>query len=185
MWLYLGSANFIFPDAHRVSYKVEYEKTKSICVLIYIFLAVLQLLVSHPFMDALASFFMLYNYSTMTIREHILVVNGSNIRPWWILHHYVSIAMAGTMLIWPNGPAYASIRNTIAYVSIFIAGVQLLQYRNQVRRLYTLRALSRVDAMETTTDTGMHHLDLSLFLLLPFLFFGHVSTSLFHPDNDP
>ncbi len=34
---------------------------------------------------------MLYFYCSMALRENVLMVNGSNIRPWWIHHHYWSI----------------------------------------------------------------------------------------------
>lgn len=173
LWLYLGSANFYLPGGHRISYKVEYEKTKVICVIIHILISLLQLLLNYAPLDAISNFFLLYHYSTMTVREHILVVNGSNIRPWWIFHHYLSIVLAATLLVWPNGPTYQTIRPTIVYFGLYMAVVQLMQYRNQVSRLYTLRALSRVDPMETTTDAENLHLTTSLIILLPFLFFGH------------
>ena len=34
---------------------------------------------------------LLYFYCSMALRENVLMVNGSNIRPWWIRHHYWSI----------------------------------------------------------------------------------------------
>lgn len=34
---------------------------------------------------------LLYFYCSMALRENVLQVNGSNIRPWWIQHHYWSI----------------------------------------------------------------------------------------------
>lgn len=175
LWLYLGSANFYLPGEHRISYKVEYERTKTIGVLISICISLIQLLVESTILDAFSNFFLVYHYATMSLREHILVINGSNIRPWWIVHHYLSIAIAATLLIWPSGPSYYAIRKEIVCFGIYIAGVQLLQYRQQVNRLYTLRALSRVDPMETTTDAeNLHHLTSDLLFLLPFLFLGHV-----------
>lgn len=42
-----------------------------------------------------------------------------------------------------------------------------------MNRLYTLRALSRVNAMQTTTDSAMVHVSNSLAFLLPFLLGGH------------
>ena len=41
----------------------------------------------------------------VTLREHILWVNGSLIRRWWIWHHYLSIALTAVLLIWPVTPA--------------------------------------------------------------------------------
>ncbi len=180
LWLYLGSANFYLPDGHKVSYKVEYEKTKTFGVIIHIIMSILQLAINRPFMDALSNFFLLYHYSTMTVREHILVVNGSNIRPWWIIHHYLSIALAGTLLIWPATPSYYLMRNSIIYFGLYLGLVQLMQYKFQVNRLYTLRALSRVDQMETTTDAQHLHLTSGLIVLLPFLFFGQVCIYCYH-----
>ena len=48
-----------------------------------------------------------------------------------------------------------------------------MQYRYQMHRLYTLRALSRVNAMQTTTDSASVHVSNSLAFLLPFLLMGH------------
>lgn len=42
-----------------------------------------------------------------------------------------------------------------------------------MNRLYTLRALSRVNAMRTTTDSASVHVSNSLAFLLPFLLAGH------------
>ena len=40
----------------------------------------------------------LYYYVSLSLRENILRVNGSNIKPWWIYHHYVSAVMSITVL---------------------------------------------------------------------------------------
>lgn len=42
-------------------------------------------------------------YCTIQLREHILVANGSRIRPWWIWHHYLSIVVVAILVIWPEG----------------------------------------------------------------------------------
>lgn len=42
-----------------------------------------------------------------------------------------------------------------------------------MNRLYTLRALSRVNAMQTTTDSASVHVSPSLIFILPFLVAGH------------
>lgn len=42
----------------------------------------------------------------LAIRENVLRVNGSNIRNWWIRHHYYSVALALTVLTMPfDSPA--------------------------------------------------------------------------------
>ena len=66
-----------------------------------------------------------------------------------------------------------SFRPQMLYFMVYIAAVQMLQYRYQMNRLYTLRALSRVSAMQTTTDSASVHVSNSLAFLLPFLLAGH------------
>ena len=44
---------------------------------------------------------LVYVYLAMAARESLLLMNGSNIRPWWIWHHYLS---ALTCLIWLSLP---------------------------------------------------------------------------------
>ncbi|KAF5951370.1 hypothetical protein HYC85_009314 [Camellia sinensis] len=39
-------------------------------------------------------------YTGLALRENILRVNGSDIRPWWIKHHYFTMAMALISLTW-------------------------------------------------------------------------------------
>ncbi|CAL5375981.1 unnamed protein product [Camellia sinensis] len=39
-------------------------------------------------------------YTGLALRENILRVNGSDIRPWWIKHHYFAMAMALISLTW-------------------------------------------------------------------------------------
>ena len=41
---------------------------------------------------------MLYYYVSLSLRENILKVNGSNIKDWWIYHHYLSSIMSITVL---------------------------------------------------------------------------------------
>jgi TMPIT-like protein len=41
------------------------------------------------------------------LRENILKANGSNIRTWWVVHHYLSIAVSLVLLLWPpHSPSY-------------------------------------------------------------------------------
>jgi hypothetical protein len=42
-----------------------------------------------------------YFYLTMALRECVLLVNGSQIRPWWVQHHYWSAACSLVMLALP------------------------------------------------------------------------------------
>lgn len=44
---------------------------------------------------------LVYFYVSMALRECVLLVNGSHIRPWWIQHHYWSAGSSLVMLALP------------------------------------------------------------------------------------
>jgi len=48
---------------------------------------------------------LLYYYISLALREHILKVNGSLIKWWWIIHHYLSIGVSLLLLTWPGTPS--------------------------------------------------------------------------------
>lgn len=50
--------------------------------------------------DAAFNFLLVWYYCTLTIRESILINNGSRIKGWWVFHHYVSTFLSGVMLTW-------------------------------------------------------------------------------------
>ncbi len=174
LWAALGSANLMLPDRERARYKASYERFKMAATVTHLALSLVLLLVTDvPWLDAASNYVLVYAYSTMTLREHILQLNGSAMHAWWVVHHYLCICLAGTLLIWPATPLYHSFRPQMLYFMVYIAAVQMLQYRYQMNRLYTLRALSRVSAMQTTTDSASVHVSNSLAFLLPFLLAGH------------
>jgi hypothetical protein len=43
---------------------------------------------------------LLFLYTSLALRENILRVNGSDIRRWWIYHHYCAMVMALMSLTW-------------------------------------------------------------------------------------
>lgn len=60
-------------------------------------------------------------------------------------------------------------------IDMTLAVLQMLQYQYQMRRLYALRAMSRVAPMQTTTESSTVHVMTSLAFLLPFLIVSYVS----------
>jgi hypothetical protein len=171
----LGSANFTLPEAQKVRYKTEYEAFKLHCTVYNFVLSLLNIFVFHfLIMDLLQYFFLLYFYCSMTIREHILLVNGSKIRSWWLIHHYLSILLTGTVLIWPYSSSLLEYRLPFLYYNLYLSAVQYLQYRYQMKRLYTLRALSKIGPMDITTDSAQVHVRNNLTFLLPFLLIAHL-----------
>lgn len=175
LWVALGSVKLLLPDRERLQYKASYERFKVFATVTHLMLSLILLVVpGHAWLDAASNFFLLYAYSTMTLREHILRLNGSAMQAWWIWHHYLCVGLAGLLVVWPAGPAYAVMRSHLLLFMVYIAAVQVLQYRYQMNRLYTLRALSRVNAMQTTTESASVHIFNSLGFLLPLILLGHV-----------
>ncbi|XP_076951996.1 uncharacterized protein LOC143625582 [Bidens hawaiensis] len=117
---------------------------------------------------------LLFLYTALGLRENILSVNGSDIRPWWIYHHYCAMGMALISLTWEieKQPDCAQKQKGIQLFlrwAIMQGVVMLLQNRYQRQRLYTRIAMGksrRMDVVwgETSGVKGQ------VWLLLPLLF---------------
>jgi len=103
---------------------------------------------------------LLYYYVSLSLRENILLVNGSKIRQWWIVHHYISSAMSIIVLTWP-----AESRSWDKFMQLFTAYflyqglVQFIQGWYQRGRHYHLRALGErtpMDVSHTETISEFH-----------------------------
>uniref|UniRef100_A0A1I7WUN9 TLC domain-containing protein n=1 Tax=Heterorhabditis bacteriophora TaxID=37862 RepID=A0A1I7WUN9_HETBA len=66
--------------------------------------------------DAICHFLMVWYYCTLTIRESILIINGSKIHWWWVAHHYLACVVGGVALTWPDDLAYRVIFSYIFLV---------------------------------------------------------------------
>eukprot|EP00842_Homolaphlyctis_polyrhiza_P001907 jgi/Hompol1/2717/HPOL_006142-RA len=84
----------------RIDYKRDYELFKLGTTVASLVICAICLFVvtSSRVVDALYEFLMLYYYCTITLREHVLLVNGSRMRKWWLTHHYLSIITSGVVL---------------------------------------------------------------------------------------
>lgn len=138
----------------RVAYKTSYETFKLRAALLSSFLAILNLVFPSPVIDALFLFLLLWYYSTLTLREHVLAANGSRIKPWWLLHHLLTSLLSGLLLVWPSSPGRDAFRPRFYFYAVYLGLVQYLQYRYQTARLYTLRSLGQTNAMETVSGEG-------------------------------
>ncbi|XP_047683536.1 transmembrane protein 120B isoform X1 [Prionailurus viverrinus] len=160
----------------RFAYKDEYEKFKLYLTIILLLGAVACRFVLHyRVTDEVFNFLLVWYYCTLTIRESILISNGSRIKGWWVSHHYVSTFLSGVMLTWPNGLIYQKFRNQFLAFSIFQSCVQFLQYYYQRGCLYRLRALGERNHLDLTVEGFQSWMWRGLTFLLPFLFCGHVS----------
>ncbi|CAD7703039.1 unnamed protein product [Ostreobium quekettii] len=93
-----------------------------------------------------------YVYTAAALRENILVVNGSNIRGWWITHHYLSLVTCIIMLTIPvDSQAWTMFCPKFLRWTVFQAVVMMVQNWYQRRRMYTRIALGKDSAMDVVT----------------------------------
>uniref|UniRef100_A0A3P9AH32 Transmembrane protein 120B n=1 Tax=Esox lucius TaxID=8010 RepID=A0A3P9AH32_ESOLU len=175
--LVLGNVNVtLLSNQAKFAYKDEYEKFKLFMTIILMFGAITCLfLLNYRVTDEIFNFLLVWYYCTLTIRESILMSNGSRIKGWWVSHHYVSTFLSGVMLTWPEGSMYQMFRSQFLAFSIYQSFVQFLQYYYQSGCLYRLRALGERNQLDLTVEGFQSWMWRGLTFLLPFLFFGHVS----------
>uniref|UniRef100_A0AAY3ZY29 Transmembrane protein 120A n=2 Tax=Denticeps clupeoides TaxID=299321 RepID=A0AAY3ZY29_9TELE len=173
--LVLGNVNVtLLNKQSKFAYKDEYEKFKLyVTVLLMVFSFTCRTVVNYRVVDALFNFLLVWYYCTLTIRESVLICNGSRIKGWWVFQHYVSTFLSGVMLTWPEGELYQMFRNQFLSYSMYINFVQFLQYYYQSGCLYRLRALGERHNMDITVEGFQSWMWRGLTFLLVFLLFGH------------
>ncbi|CAB1447786.1 unnamed protein product [Pleuronectes platessa] len=173
--LVLGNVNVtLLSNQAKFAYKDEYEKFKLYMTIILMFGAITCLFVlNYRVTDEIFNFLLVWYYCTLTIRESILMSNGSRIKGWWVSHHYVSTFLSGVMLTWPEGAMYQMFRSQFLAFSIYQSFVQFLQYYYQSGCLYRLRALGERNQLDLTVEGFQSWMWRGLTFLLPCLFFGH------------
>ncbi|KAK4802281.1 hypothetical protein SAY86_000484 [Trapa natans] len=117
---------------------------------------------------------LLFLYTGLALRENILRANGSDIRPWWIYHHYCAMVMALVSLTWdikgqPNCAQKQRGVQLFLQWAIMQGVAMLLQNRYQRQRLYTRIALGKAKRMDVVWGETAG-VDGQLWLLCPVLF---------------
>lgn len=164
----------ILNKEEKWKYKEEYEKFKYVVTTISMGLSFLMLILK-PFrvLDAILNFLLVWYYCTLTIRESILVINGSKINGWWQAHHFITTICVSIFLIWPDSDSYQSFRPNFIMFCFYTMFVQLLQYYYQKGCLYRLRALGEKEDMDTTVEGFQSWMLRGLSFILPFLLIGY------------
>ncbi|XP_023949552.2 transmembrane protein 120 homolog isoform X3 [Bicyclus anynana] len=171
----LGNVNVsILNKNDKFKYKDEYEKFKLILSAIAFVLAVANLFIDFRPLQLILIFLLVWYYCTLTIRESILKVNGSRIKGWWRLHHFISTVVAGILLVWPQNEPWNLFRHTFMWFIAYISVVQYMQFRYQSGVLYRLKALGARHNMDITIEGFHSWMWRGLSYLLPFLFGGYV-----------
>jgi hypothetical protein len=166
----------ILDKSEQWKYKESYERFKLRITLIIMLISLLMSIIipANRALDAIFHFLLVWYYCTLTIRESILVVNGSNIQFWWRLHHFISTICTCIILIWPSTKSYKIFRQQHYIFSLYISCVQVLLYYYQKGLLYRLRALGDSDELQITIEGFQSYMLRGLSFLAPFLFIGYL-----------
>ncbi|KAL4003270.1 TMPIT-like family protein [Acanthocheilonema viteae] len=158
----------------RYRYKQEYEKFKVTVNCTLLFVLFLAYIFTSRILDLVINFMLVWFYCTLTIREAILRINGSRIKGWWIMHHYVSCVLSGITVTWGDGECYRSIRTQFIMFCFFLFFVQLLQCRYQNGCLRRLHALGQRYSMDISVEGFSSWMFKGLTFLIPFLMLTYV-----------
>ncbi|KAM7463588.1 hypothetical protein LguiA_031709 [Lonicera macranthoides] len=166
----------------QLKVKQEYNSFRDRTAFLFLFFPSLLLLLRSYIWDGcfpalpvqLYQAWLLFLYTGLALRENILRVNGSDIRPWWIYHHYCAMAMALISLTWeierqPDCSKKQKGVQLFLHWAIMQGVAMLLQNRYQRQRLYTRIALGKARRMDVVwgETAGVEG---QLWLLCPILF---------------
>eukprot|EP00053_Salpingoeca_punica_P009250 m.82829 g.82829 ORF g.82829 m.82829 type:complete len:355 (+) comp14938_c0_seq1:48-1112(+) len=172
LYLLLGSVNLTLPQmSDRFVYKEEYERFKFWLTLVTISSATLVYFFPYRVLQQLFQIYLAWYYGSLTVREHILIANGSRMRTWWRVHHYLAICQTCILLMWPESRSFTEFNPQFMLFSAFLGIVQLLQYQYQTSLLYKKRSLGQAELMDATADVPARG---SLSILLVVLFFAYL-----------
>ncbi|CAJ0578845.1 unnamed protein product, partial [Mesorhabditis spiculigera] len=157
----------------RYNYKQEYENFKWKVTFAVLVVLALSYIFPYRVLDSMENFIMVWYYCTLTIRESILRINGSKIKGWWVLHHYLSCILCGIHLTWKDGPCYQEFRPQFLLFVAYIGLVQLMQSQYQSGCLRRLHALGQGHQMDITVEGFQSWMFKGLTFLLPFLILGY------------
>mmetsp|Transcript_27245 Transcript_27245/g.33211 ORF Transcript_27245/g.33211 Transcript_27245/m.33211 type:complete len:406 (-) Transcript_27245:1288-2505(-) len=178
--LVLGRVNVkAWNPADRIRLRDEYNKFKVRTSMIYLFFPLVVLFfhyyLRHQWKDThwiniFYQLWLLYYYISLAMRENILLVNGSNIRIWWLYHHYIAALATVALLVWPSTDIYISY---VPYYTLFAAYnglVQNLTNWYHKNREYANRALGNQGYMDITYKETLTEFPKELLILLVFIF---------------
>uniref|UniRef100_A0A8D3B3H2 Transmembrane protein 120A n=1 Tax=Scophthalmus maximus TaxID=52904 RepID=A0A8D3B3H2_SCOMX len=175
--LVLGNVNVtLLNKQSKFAYKDEYEKFKLVLtVILFLFSFTCRFLFSYRALDAMFNFLLVWYYCTLTIRESILISNGSRIKGWWVFHHYVSTFLSGVMLTWPEGALYQMFRNQFLTYCMYQSKRTCPHFTQQRFDLHhEICTMCGHDSTRHFIVPGFQSwMWRGLTFLLPFLFFGH------------
>jgi len=167
----------LWNEGDKLRFKQEYNNFKDRLVFIFFIFPFIQMYFGFSMaIHQIQSFCNFYYFSSLAIRENILLINGSKIEPWWIYHHYISIIAAIFFLL--ISPSHPCVRHKgVDLLNYFVCWqgiVIILQNRYQKQRDYTRKALNKKSQMDIQTSEVIDETPHSqYYYLIPALFFTY------------
>ncbi|MFH4979612.1 hypothetical protein AB6A40_006321 [Gnathostoma spinigerum] len=158
----------------RYRYKEEYEKFKLFVTYTILFVFIAASILPSRVIDFVGNFLLVWYYCTLTIREAVLKINGSRIKGWWIMHHYVSCFLCGITLTWKDGECYQEFRPQFILFVLYLSVTQVFQSQYQKGCLRRLHALGQRHSMDITVEGFSSWMFKGLTFLIPFLFVAYL-----------
>ena len=84
----------------KLDYKEQYERFKLWVTSIILIISFVNLFANFRALDSILHFLLVWYHCTLTIRESILVINGSRIKGWWRLIHFLTTVTTGLLVVW-------------------------------------------------------------------------------------
>jgi len=158
---FLGVHNVRFHrKKERMLFKQDYELFKQRTAPVIILLCLVALYFdSYRGIHIVFQLYLAYYYVNLSLREGILQKNGSNIKPWWSIHHYISMLSAVLLLTWPSSASYNLFAQKLHLFGLYMGVVQIFQTRY---------AVSHMCCVHAKTLANLLFLSLSLSLVFAF-----------------
>ena len=172
-----GFQPVVASSVERLRLKEEYYRFRDRSTLVFLLFPLLLLLLAPTLSERnlinpavqLHEAWLLYFYTALAMRENILVANGSNIRKWWIRHHYLALALVLVQLTSPFSEWRMQFADRVHRWAVMQAVVMLLQNRFQRRKLYTAIALGKARPLDVVAGESSAYAGM-MWLLYPALF---------------
>ncbi|CAL4122355.1 unnamed protein product, partial [Meganyctiphanes norvegica] len=170
----LGNLNVSLPTKReRYEYKKEFERFKLAVMLVSFVTSALGLIMHYRVMDLIGTFLLLWYYCTLTIRESILMVNGSKHTIWQRTLHFVATVMSGIIAVFPAGDNYETFRFPLMGLVAYYSFIQYIQFKQGRNLLYRQRAMGRTHSMHVTSEGFQPYMLSGMTYILPFLFVAY------------
>merc|ERR550534_1270803 len=171
----------VWNESDKKQLKSEYNKFKQFGTSWMIIFPLVHLVIGFSWIvHQWQQLFTIYYYFSLAIRENVLKLNGSRIKRWWIVHHYLTIATSFLSLLLLRS-AYDDYEGYFTYtmfLSLWLAAVMWVQNQYQEARHYARVAMGKATIFDgSTSETLVEAPSQSstwYYILIPLLYVTYV-----------